>query len=208
MQKKSSKPSRTPDGKTRETSRQSWTALNDTARKTQTNQQKTNMIATSWTRIFCDVANLERNHSIEFRLLGVARSLGKVGSDAKLEMKSQAHILLDETRFVDIYSPTSHWAQAVTEVEFQKYYNQLTVVIGSSVGGFILLVIVIIVLYKCGFFKRNYRDKFCDAGEEASSPFTSAGVDVTAPGSKDITPTSDSLKPMDSTSTLMSAMPL
>ncbi|XP_038636265.1 integrin alpha-X-like [Scyliorhinus canicula] len=157
-----------------------------------------NMIATSWARVFCDIATLERNRSIEFRLLGVARSLGKkVGSDVKLEMRSQAHILLDEKRFVDIDSPTSHWAQAVTEVEFQKYYNRLPVVIGSSVSGFVLLIIVIIALYKCGFFNRNFWDKICDAGEEASSPFTPADVKVTAPDSQDTMATSSLTKPTD-----------
>ncbi|XP_078392380.1 integrin alpha-M-like [Cetorhinus maximus] len=112
-------------------------------------------------------------------------------------MESRAQISLDQKTFVDIYSPTSHRAQARTEIEFREYYNSLPLVIGSSVGGFLLLILIIIAFYKCGFFKRSFRDKLCDGGEELSSPITTAAVEGNVPDSQQTPASSDALKPTD-----------
>ncbi|XP_041038049.1 integrin alpha-X-like [Carcharodon carcharias] len=154
--------------------------------------------STRWTRISCNTPILERNTSVEFNLVGIAHSFGEtVTTEVKLGMESLAHISLDQETFVDIYSPTSHWAQARTEIEFREYYNSLPLVIGGSVGGFLLLILIIIAFYKCGFFNRNFRDKLCDSGEELSSPISTAAVEGPMPDSQEIPESSDSLKLTD-----------
>ncbi|XP_072909170.1 integrin alpha-E-like [Hemitrygon akajei] len=38
-------------------------------------------------------------------------------------------------------------------------FNAVPLVVGSSAGGILLLFLMIFILYKCGFFKRSYKDK-------------------------------------------------
>ncbi|KAH0626368.1 hypothetical protein JD844_001310 [Phrynosoma platyrhinos] len=52
-----------------------------------------------------------------------------------------------------------------TEVEVIFEMNYLPVIIGSGIGGLVLLILIIVGLYKCGFFKRNYKAKM-DIQEE------------------------------------------
>nr|KAF6415946.1 integrin subunit alpha E [Molossus molossus] len=39
----------------------------------------------------------------------------------------------------------------------EEEYLSLPVIIGSSVAGLLVLIVIIIILFKCGFFKRKYR---------------------------------------------------
>ncbi|XP_014397421.1 PREDICTED: integrin alpha-E [Myotis brandtii] len=39
----------------------------------------------------------------------------------------------------------------------EEGYLPLSLIIGSSVAGFLVLIVIIVVLFKCGFFKRKYR---------------------------------------------------
>ncbi|KAK1331509.1 hypothetical protein QTO34_009466 [Cnephaeus nilssonii] len=39
----------------------------------------------------------------------------------------------------------------------EEEYLPLPLIIGSSVAGFLVLIVIIVVLFKCGFFKRKYR---------------------------------------------------
>ncbi|KAF7478691.1 hypothetical protein GHT09_010143 [Marmota monax] len=36
-------------------------------------------------------------------------------------------------------------------------YHSLPLIIGSSVAGLLVLVVIIVILFKCGFFKRKYQ---------------------------------------------------
>ncbi|XP_067422130.1 integrin alpha-E [Emydura macquarii macquarii] len=45
----------------------------------------------------------------------------------------------------------------ITVILLKAQYT-LPIIIGSSVGGFLLLILIIFILYKCGFFKRNYKN--------------------------------------------------
>ncbi|XP_023579177.1 integrin alpha-E [Octodon degus] len=38
-----------------------------------------------------------------------------------------------------------------------EVYHSLPLIIGSSVGGLLVLIVIIIILFKCGFFKRKYQ---------------------------------------------------
>ncbi|XP_074874900.1 integrin alpha-L isoform X1 [Buteo buteo] len=56
-------------------------------------------------------------------------------------------------------------AQGVTEVELIREVDALPVYVGGGVGGLLLLLIIIFGLFKCGFFKRNYRERLDQEGE-------------------------------------------
>ncbi|XP_065428997.1 integrin alpha-E isoform X7 [Chrysemys picta bellii] len=52
----------------------------------------------------------------------------------------------------------NHKAEITVVLLKTQVINALPVVIGSSVGGFLLLAFIIFILFKCGFFKRNYKN--------------------------------------------------
>ncbi|XP_067883688.1 integrin alpha-D-like [Heterodontus francisci] len=154
-----------------------------------TGQPAGDTAAVTWSTIFCRIRVLDRNASVLFSLIGSARSLGKMAtSGAKIVVASEAYISLDQRKFIDVYSSASHRVRALTEIEFHVYVNKLPYVIGSSIAGFLVLIIIIFVFYKIGFFKRNFRDKLCDDGEEASNPITPATSEDTTPTGNVSTP--------------------
>nr|XP_020664756.1 integrin alpha-X-like isoform X3 [Pogona vitticeps] len=55
-----------------------------------------------------------------------------------------------------IYADITYQRIRVTLLK-EHVFDYTPVVIGSSVGGFALLILMIFFLYKCGFFKRNYQ---------------------------------------------------
>uniref|UniRef100_A0A8D2LQ42 VWFA domain-containing protein n=1 Tax=Varanus komodoensis TaxID=61221 RepID=A0A8D2LQ42_VARKO len=58
--------------------------------------------------------------------------------------------------------------QAKTVVEYLEAYNYVPIIIGSSVGGLILLALIVAALYKLGFFKRAYKYKMDETGAEST----------------------------------------
>nr|KAF6456521.1 integrin subunit alpha E [Rousettus aegyptiacus] len=46
-------------------------------------------------------------------------------------------------------------------------YLPLPLIIGSSVGGLLVLILIIVILFKCGFFKRKYQQLNLDSIKKA-----------------------------------------
>ncbi|KAJ6657269.1 hypothetical protein lerEdw1_002636 [Lerista edwardsae] len=60
----------------------------------------------------------------------------------------------------------NHQAEILLVLLKEKKFNLFPVIIGSCVGGFLLLAVITVVLYKCGFFKRKYKNRIdepCDS---------------------------------------------
>ncbi|XP_051626175.1 integrin alpha-L-like isoform X3 [Manacus candei] len=57
-------------------------------------------------------------------------------------------------------------AQGVTEVELLWEVNPLPGYVGGGVGGLLLLLLIVLGLAKCGFFRRNYRERMEREGPE------------------------------------------
>lgn len=55
--------------------------------------------------------------------------------------------------------------RAQMEMVLEKYevYNPIPVIVGSSVGGLLLLALITAILYKVGFFKRQYKEMMREA---------------------------------------------
>ncbi|KAM9169108.1 integrin alpha-L [Mergus octosetaceus] len=71
----------------------------------------------------------------------------------------------DPQRFASTLGPEFSWAQGATEVELVLVVNFLLIYVGSSVGGVLLLILIVIGLLKCGFFKRSYRERMEEGAE-------------------------------------------
>ncbi|XP_040322393.1 integrin alpha-X-like [Herpailurus yagouaroundi] len=51
------------------------------------------------------------------------------------------------------------------EMVLEKYevYNTVPIIVGSSLGGLLLLALITVILYKVGFFKRQYKEMMEEA---------------------------------------------
>nr|XP_020664753.1 integrin alpha-E-like isoform X1 [Pogona vitticeps] len=93
----------------------------------------------------------------------------KVTVIAELPLANSVQVLKNRTDFVvrgelsynkNLYvglNSENHKAQIRVTLLKEHVFDYTPVVIGSSVGGFALLILMIFFLYKCGFFKRNYQ---------------------------------------------------
>ncbi|KAM5227755.1 integrin alpha-M-like [Ctenodactylus gundi] len=61
-------------------------------------------------------------------------------------------------------------AQIETKVESYEVRNPLPLIVGSSIGGLVLLAIITAALYKLGFFKRQYKDMMTEAAAPEPLP--------------------------------------
>nr|XP_033802845.1 integrin alpha-L [Geotrypetes seraphini] len=80
-------------------------------------------------------------------------------STSSFKFHSALWISFNTSKYISLYSIDFTQAQAVTQVDLFEPENFLYIIIGSSAGGLVLVLLIGIALYKCGFFKRSYKDK-------------------------------------------------
>ncbi|XP_064331630.1 integrin alpha-X-like isoform X2 [Phalacrocorax carbo] len=105
----------------------------------------------------CQVKELEPPRALGFRL-GGHLALGWVAKaqQPKVVVQSSAQVLYDMGRYWNRAGETQ--LQVQTEVERLESPNPLPLILGGTVGGLVLLGLVVLALYKVGFFKRRYKD--------------------------------------------------
>ncbi|XP_061257746.1 integrin alpha-M isoform X2 [Bos javanicus] len=88
-----------------------------------------------------------------------------------LQVVSKAEILFDESKFTLLPGQDAFvMAQTGTKVESYEVHNPIPLIVGSSVGGLVLLALISAGLYKLGFFKRQYKDMMTEPGPEVDTP--------------------------------------
>uniref|UniRef100_H9GBD9 VWFA domain-containing protein n=1 Tax=Anolis carolinensis TaxID=28377 RepID=H9GBD9_ANOCA len=120
--------------------------------------------------IRCDIQMLGfQKTPLEFRIKGnVSFQWTSQIQQKKVTLVSLAKISYDDKK----YSQKEGFIQTKvqTVVERIEHYNFLPVIIGSTVGGLVLLALIVAALYKVGFFKRQYKHMLSEAepGNEAA----------------------------------------
>ncbi|XP_055153818.1 integrin alpha-M isoform X2 [Symphalangus syndactylus] len=84
---------------------------------------------------------------------------------------STAEILFNDSTFTLLPGQGAFVkAQTETKVEPFEVPNPLPLIVGSSVGGLMLLAVITAALYKLGFFKRQYKDMMSEGGPPGAEP--------------------------------------
>ncbi|XP_072341535.1 integrin alpha-M-like [Scyliorhinus torazame] len=123
----------------------------------------------------CQMPQLKHNGRTTFSISGVVSwSKPNQANPQDVKLTTYAKVGYDENKYIHVSQATNRFQEAkvTTRVEIVKEVNQLPIIIGSTIGGLALLAIVAGVLYKVGFFKRGYKAKLEDAGDEGSGGVT------------------------------------
>ncbi|XP_042329492.1 integrin alpha-X-like [Sceloporus undulatus] len=112
----------------------------------------------------CDIPSLKPKQTLEFRIKGDTgfKWLSET-QQKKVTLMSSAQISYDEKKYFQKEGFVQ--SQAKTVVEHLVAYNYLPIIIGSSIGGIVLLALIVAALYKLGFFKRQYKEMMDEAGD-------------------------------------------
>ncbi|XP_074921978.1 integrin alpha-D-like isoform X1 [Chelonoidis abingdonii] len=112
-------------------------------------------------KIRCRIASLEMQQPLEFMIKGnVSFQWVSQTQQQKVSLVSEARIEYEEEKYTQKEGFVQHQVQTV--VERSEVYNYLPVIMGSSVGGLVLLALVTAALYKLNFFKRHYKEMLED----------------------------------------------
>uniref|UniRef100_A0ABM5EIK0 Integrin alpha-X-like isoform X1 n=2 Tax=Pogona vitticeps TaxID=103695 RepID=A0ABM5EIK0_9SAUR len=138
--------------------------------------------------IRCDLLLLKLEKSLEFTIKGnIGFQWASKIHQRKVTLVSSAQIFYDDTKYAQKEGFVQ--TQVLTVVERIEIYNYLPVTIGGTAGGLVLLSLIAAVLYKLGFFKRQYKQMLSEAGDdnenaEPTSPTTQKAD--SSPPDKDI----------------------
>ncbi|XP_020860196.1 integrin alpha-M-like isoform X2 [Phascolarctos cinereus] len=119
-------------------------------------------------RTRCDIPIFNTQEEFTFTIKGNL-SFGWVKQTRRndLLVTSLAEIIFNESIYSLLPGQTFMTAQTETKVERYEVYSPVPLIVGSSVGGLVLLVLITAGLYKLGFFKRQYKDMMNNPGESA-----------------------------------------
>ncbi|KAJ8798716.1 hypothetical protein J1605_016519 [Eschrichtius robustus] len=111
-------------------------------------------------RFRCDIRSFGVQEELDFILKGnlsfgwVSQTLQK-----KVLVVSVAEITFNRSVYSQLPGQEA-FLRAQMELVLEKYevYNPTPIIVGSSVGGLLLLALITAILYKVGFFKRQYKE--------------------------------------------------
>ncbi|KAL1789296.1 integrin alpha-M isoform X2 [Sigmodon hispidus] len=92
-------------------------------------------------------------------------------SHGHLLLVSTAEIMFNNSVFA-LLPGQEMFVKSKTETKVEPYevHNPIPLIVGSSVGGLVLLAVITAVLYKLGFFKRQYKDMMNEAAPQEAPP--------------------------------------
>ncbi|XP_037754974.1 integrin alpha-D isoform X2 [Chelonia mydas] len=122
-------------------------------------------------KIRCSITSLEMQQPLEFMIKGsVSFQWVSQTQQQKVSLVSEARIEYEEKKYTQKEGFVQRQVQTV--VERSEVYNYMPIIVGSSVGGLILLALITAALYKFGFFKRQYKQMMQDTVEGEGAGLT------------------------------------
>ncbi|XP_034364175.1 integrin alpha-M isoform X2 [Arvicanthis niloticus] len=88
-----------------------------------------------------------------------------------LLLVSTAEVLFNDSAFA-LLPGQETFVKSKTETKVEPYevHNPVPLIVGSSIGGLVLLALITAGLYKLGFFKRQYKDMMSEAAPQDAPP--------------------------------------
>ncbi|XP_008591420.1 PREDICTED: integrin alpha-D [Galeopterus variegatus] len=133
-------------------------------------------------RFRCDIPSFGIQEELDFILQGNL-SFGWVSQtqQKKVLVVSEAEITFDTSTYSQLPGQEAFMrAQTETVLEEYEVHDLVPLVVGSSVGGLLLLALIAVTLYKLGFFKRRYKEMLNDKPEDTTT-FSGEDISCEAP---------------------------
>ncbi|XP_075384246.1 integrin alpha-L [Tenrec ecaudatus] len=126
-------------------------------------------------------------------IAGEFELVGEIEASSMVSLCTSLSISFNSSKHFHLYGRASS-AQVIMKVDviFQK--DMLYVHVLSGLGGLLLLLLIFLVLYKVGFFKRNLKEKM---GADRGAPSETPGEDSESPASKEEDADPGCLKPLN-----------
>uniref|UniRef100_H0VTJ8 Integrin subunit alpha E n=1 Tax=Cavia porcellus TaxID=10141 RepID=H0VTJ8_CAVPO len=106
-----------------------------------------------WHSVSCNITSDEENVTVAAEIsLGHSNQLQRDITDLQV----LGEISFNKTLYEGLKAE-NHRTKITVIFLKDEVYHSLPVIIGSSVGGLLVLIVIIIILFKCGFFKRKYQ---------------------------------------------------
>ncbi|XP_054545718.1 integrin alpha-E isoform X2 [Talpa occidentalis] len=106
-----------------------------------------------WHSVSCDVSSDKDNVTVIAEFSVTKRLLADI-----TELQILGEISFDKNLYEEQNGKNNRTTITVIFLKNEVYLS-LPLIIGSSVGAFLVLIVIIIILVKCGFFKRKYQQK-------------------------------------------------
>uniref|UniRef100_A0A5F8G8M0 VWFA domain-containing protein n=1 Tax=Monodelphis domestica TaxID=13616 RepID=A0A5F8G8M0_MONDO len=125
-------------------------------------------------KISCDIPSFYIQEQLSFTIKGnLSLAWFRQTAYNNLLVTSVAKIFFNESRYALLPGQEMFViAQTETKVERYQVHSPIPLIVGSSIGGLVLLALITAGLYKLGFFKRQYKEMMNNADD--------AGLDTAA----------------------------
>ncbi|XP_068381061.1 integrin alpha-D [Eschrichtius robustus] len=133
-------------------------------------------------RFRCDIPSFGVQEELDFILKGnLSFGWASQTLQKKALVVSVAEIIFNRSVYSQLPGQEA-FLRAQVEMVLEEYevYNPIPLIVGSSVGGLLLLALITATLYKCGFFKRQYKEMMGDNPEDTAT-FNGENLSCEAP---------------------------
>ncbi|XP_077841838.1 integrin alpha-L isoform X3 [Macaca mulatta] len=93
------------------------------------------------------------------QVIGTLELVGEIEASSMFSVCSSLSISFNSSRHFHLYGSNASLAQVVMKIDVVYEKQMLYLYVLSGIGGLLLLLLIFIVLYKVGFFKRNLKEK-------------------------------------------------